>query len=113
MIRILAALALSAAFAAPALAEGMAGDMACKDFSALDHDGMMAAMDAATKAPDAMASDAMTSDAMTSEDGMMTSGDAMAPKGGMMAEDDAMAALVKTCADHPDMMVKDAMKPMN
>lgn len=108
MIRILAALALSAAFAAPVLAEGMAGDMACKDFSALDHDGMMAAMEAAK-----MAHDAMAPDAMASEDGMMASGDAMAPEGGMMAGDDAMAALVKACADHPDMMVKDAMKPMN
>lgn len=109
MIRIIAALVLSATFAAPALAEGMAGDMACKDFSALDHNGMMAAMEATKMAPDAMASE----DGMMASGNAMASGDAMAAEGGMMAEDDAMAALVKACADHPDMMVKDAMKPMN
>lgn len=108
MIRILAALALSTAFGAPALAEGMAGDMACSAFNTLDQAGMMAAMEAAKTAPDAMAADG----GMMSSGDAMASGDAMTSQDGMMAQDDGMAALIKACADHPDMMVKDAMMPM-
>lgn len=128
MFRILATLTLSTALAFPALAEGMGGDMACKSFNALDHDGMMAAMEAAKMAPDAMAKDAMAPDAMA-KDGMakdamapegamkapsdaMGSGDAMASEGGMMGKDDALAGLIKACADHPEKMVHDAMMPM-
>ncbi|SFA60173.1 hypothetical protein SAMN04487972_12711 [Paracoccus halophilus] len=125
MTRILAALAISTALAAPALAE----DMACSAFNMLDNDGMMAAMEAAKMAPDGMAAedgmmsgdDAMAAEdgmmssdgAMASEDGMMSSDDAMASEDGMMGGEDALAALVKACAEHPDMMVSDAMKPMN
>lgn len=119
MFRILATLTLSTALAFPALAEGMGGDMACKSFNALDHDGMMAAMEAAKMAPDAMAKDGMAKDAMAPEGAMkapgdaMGSGDAMASEGGMMGKDDALAGLVKACADHPEKMVRDAMMPMN
>lgn len=114
MIRILAVLALSTAFAAPVLAEGMAGDMACSAFSVLDKDGMMAAMEAAKMAPDAMAPE----EGMMGAGGAMASGDAMASdnamasEGGVMGQEDPMAALIKACADHPDMMVKDAMHAM-
>lgn len=130
MIRTLALLAMTAALASPALAEGMAGDMAgdmaCSSFNSLDHDGMVAAMQAAGNAHDAMAADggAMASDgAMATETpaetpakkaGDMTgdmTGD-MAADSGMMGQDADLAALTKACADHPDMMVKDAMTPM-
>lgn len=122
MIRILAALALTTTLAAPALAEGMAGEMTCEAFNMLDQDGMMAAMHDAHMADDAMAPEEGmmgSDDAMAPEGGMMESGDAMASDGamaseeGMMGSDEAMADLVKACADHPEMTVADAMKPMN
>lgn len=126
MIRTLALLAMTAALASPALAEGMAGDMAgdmaCSSFNSLDHDGMVAAMQAAGKAHDAMAGDggAMASDgAMAAEKPAEKAGDMagnmtgdMAADSGMMGQDADLAALTKACADHPDMMVKDAMTPM-
>ena len=111
MLRILAALAMTTTLAAPVFAEGMAGDMKCEAFNMLDQDGMMAAMKAAKMAPEEgmMASD----DAMAPEGGMMSSGDAMGSEEGMMGSADPMADLVKACADHPEMTVADAMKPMN
>ena len=111
MLRILAALAMTTTLAAPVFAEGMAGDMKCEAFNMLDQDGMMAAMKAAkmTSEEGMMAS----GDAMAPEGGMMSSGDAMASEEGMMGSADPMADLVKACADHPEMTVADAMKPMN
>ena len=117
MLRILAALAMTTTLAAPVFAEGMAGDMKCEAFNMLDQDGMMAAMKAAKMTSEegmmasggAMASD----DAMAPEGGMMSSGDAMGSEEGMMGSADPMADLVKACADHPEMTVADAMKPMN
>ena len=55
MNRFLIALALSTAMTAPAFAETMTKDMACSAFSAMDADGMMAAMTEAKMAGDAMA----------------------------------------------------------
>ncbi len=112
MNRLLAALAISAAFAAPAFAETMAKDMTCAAFTAMGHDEMMSAMNDAMMAGDAMASTdtkttggAMATDTKTTG-GAMASGDAMA-----MSPEDSMAALAKTCTEHPDMMMMDAMHP--
>lgn len=106
MFRILAALTLSTALAAPAFAEGMAGGMTCEAFNMLDQAGMMAAMEAA-------AHDAMGADGAMMSDGGAMEGDAMASEGGMMGADDGLAGLVKACADHPEMTVSAAMMPMN
>jgi hypothetical protein len=99
MTRIFAALLMTTALAAPAFAETMAKDMACSAFTAMDSAGMMTAMNDAMMAGDAMAS----GDTMAATDTTKT-GDAMA-----MSPEDSMAALVKTCTEHPDMMVMDAM----
>lgn len=117
MNRILAALALSTALAAPAFADGMAKDMACKAFTAMDSDHMMAAMHDAMGSGDAMGTGgAMASDATASTGGMASdatasTGGAMATDSAMMSPEDQMAAVVKTCTDHPDMMLMDAMHP--
>jgi hypothetical protein len=85
MKRILLALAIAGSAALPALAQNamMSADtMTCADYTGLDHDGMMQAM--------------QTLDAGMSADDQM--------KSGQMLND--------TCKDHPDMMVGDAMKMM-
>lgn len=96
MKRLLVAFALTAAIAAPAFAETMAKDMTCSAFTAMGQDAMMTAMNDAMMAGDAMASGTAKA-----------SSDAMA-----MSPEDSMAALVKTCTEHPDMMMSDAMHPM-
>ena len=89
LIRTTAALALFAAFAAPSL--GLADEMdpakmTCAEFSAMDMDGMMKAVDAMHKAsPDA---------AMAMDDAAMK-----------MANEHTM----KACEGKPDMMAMDAM----
>lgn len=91
MTRIFLAMAMAGFAAAPVLAMD---DMACADYTAMD-----AAGQAETVA-------------------MMEEGMAMEPAGGMMAsteatspEDTAMAAAA-ACAEHPDMMLGEAMKGM-
>jgi hypothetical protein len=92
MTRIFLAMALAGFAAAPVLAMD---DMPCADFTAMD-----AAGQAETVA--------------MMEEGM----GAMAPAGGMMASTEAMSpedtamAVASTCAEHPDMMVGEAMKDM-
>lgn len=103
MTRFLVALALSTALTAPAFADGMAKDMACSAFSAMDKDHMMAAMH------DAMADD--TSSGAMAADTTAATGGAMATDSAMMSSEDQMAARVKTCADHPDRMMMAAMHP--
>lgn len=56
--------------------------MTCEAFNMLDQNGMMAAMEAAKMAPDAMAA----------QGGMMSEGGAMATDGGMMSSGDARAS---------------------
>ena len=89
LIRTTAALALFAAFAAPSLGVAETMDpakMTCAEFSAMDMDGMMKAVDAMHKAsPDA---------AMAMDEDMMK-----------MANDHTM----KACEGKPDMMAMDAM----
>lgn len=79
----LLALALAGSAALPALAQGtmMSTDtMTCADYSAMDHDGMMAAMESL--------------DAGMSADEQMQAGEKLAA----------------ACAEHPDMMLGEAMK---
>jgi len=86
MKRIFLALAIAGSATLPAFAQGamMAPDtMTCADFTAMDHDGMMGAMQ--------------------SMDGGMSADDQT--KAGAMLND--------TCKEHPDMMVGDAMKMMD
>ncbi len=111
MNRFFLVIAMSAALAAPALAEGMAQDVACSAFRAMSHDDMMAAT-AAAMSSDAMSSDAMSSDPMATDGAAATTDGAMATDSAMSA-DDQMAAMVKACTAHPDMMVMDAMHMMN
>lgn len=87
LIRATAALALLGAFAAPVFAEEMdPAKMTCAEFSAMDMDGMMKAVDAMHKAsPDA---------AMAMDEDMMK-----------MANEHTM----KACEGKPDMMAMDAM----
>lgn len=98
MTRILAALLITTALAAPTFADTMAKDMACSAFTKMDSAGMMATMTDAMKSGDAMAAPDATKTDTTK------TGDAMA-----MSPEDSMKALVKTCTEHPDMMVMDAM----
>jgi hypothetical protein len=119
-------------FAVPAFAASHGMDatmMTCADFSAMDADGQMKAMDAMS-----MASEGMTSDQMASDDAMASddeASDAMASDEGAseamasddeassdmasdaMASDDmasdTMMATATTCADNLDMMAMDAM----
>ena len=109
-------------FAVPAFAASHGMDatmMTCADFSAMDADGQMKAMDAMS-----MASEGMTSDQMASDDAMASddeASDAMASDdeassdmaSDAMASDDmasdTMMATATTCADNPDMMAMDAM----
>ncbi len=83
MKRILLALAVAGSASLPAFAQStmMSGDtMACSDYTAMDSDGQMKAME--------------TLDAGMSADDQMKSGEKLA----------------STCKDHPDMMVDEAMK---
>ena len=85
MKRILLALAIAGSAALPAFAQStmMSGDtMSCADYTAMDSDGQMKAME--------------TLDAGMSADDQMKSG----------------AMLADACKDHPDLMVGDAMKMM-
>ena len=79
-------LALAGAAALPALAQGMMASpdtMACADFTAMDHDGMMGAM--------------ADLDAGMSEEEQATAG----------------MKLAEMCKEHPDMMVGEAMGMMD
>jgi hypothetical protein len=102
---LLAMTILSGVLITPAFAQMSAGDMTCAAFSAMDSSGQMAAVDkmaGAMKSGDtgAMKSGAMSSDQMSPD--KMASG---------MASDTPMTAgsVAAACADHPDMMVHDAM----
>ena len=89
---IFAAMALAASLAVPALAQGM-DKMTCAAFTAMDGKGQMDAL------------------AGMEQGGMMASG-GMAAGNGMaagVAADETAKAVATTCADHPEMMVDDAM----
>ncbi len=114
---VIAVTGLVAGFAFPAFAASHKMDatmMTCADFSAMDADGQMKAMEVM-----AMESEGMTTDQMSSEDTMASdeaSSDAMASddaSSDAMASDDmatdAMMATAKTCTANPDMMAMDAM----
>ena len=87
ILRITVAVAGLATLAAPAVADGMdPAKMTCADYLAMDHDGMMKAVEAMHMAsPDA---------AMMMDDSQK-----------MMAGD----ATAKACEGHPDMRAMDAM----
>ena len=102
---------LSGVLISPAFAQMSAEDMTCAAFSAMDSSGQMAAVDkmaGAMKSGDtgAMKSGSMSSDQMSSD---QMSSDKMASGG--MASDTPMTAesVAAACADHPDMMVHEAM----
>lgn len=109
---VLTALALATALTAPAFADAMSKDMTCSAFTGMNADGMKAAMSDAMKAGDAMASGEAKADGAMASGDAMGSGDAMASGDAMMSPEDSMAALVKTCTEHPDMMLMDAMHAM-
>jgi hypothetical protein len=91
--------------ASPAFAQMSSEDMSCADFVAMDSSGQMEAMKsmAGGMASDAMKSSDMASDAMKSGD--MKSGDMASGDMDVTADD-----VVSACADHPDMMVHDAVE---
>ncbi len=86
MKRILVAMVF-AGFAAPAFAMD---DMSCKDYSAMSADEQMSTVGM------------MSQDSMAAE-GSMASTDAM-------SDEDMTKAVTAACADHPDMMLGDAMQ---
>ncbi len=89
MIRTIFAIALTGSAAAPAFAMD---DMSCADFSAMDAAGQMHAM-------------SEMDEGMMGSGGMMASTDAT----DAMSPEDTTKAVASTCADHPDMMVGEAM----
>ena len=105
MNRFFLALAISTALTAPAFADAMAADVACKDFMAMGHDDQMSSMTSA------MASAKMAADGAMATDTTKKTDDAMAAAPAMSA-DDQTAAMVKACTAHPDMMAMDAMHMM-
>jgi hypothetical protein len=85
------ALGLAAALAGPVFAEDMAdvSKMTCKDYAAMDSDGMMKATMAIKEA---------------------AKSDAMAEKAKVeMGDEDLMKAIMASCDGKPDMMTMDAM----
>lgn len=90
-------LTLAGALAFPLMSQAM-DDMTCADFTAMDAPGQMDAV-------------SMMGDSMAAGD-TMAPADAMAG-GDMMAADEMTKAVSTTCADHPDMMVGEAMKMAN
>lgn len=119
MKRVILAIALSGVFAVPAFAQdsGMAAEkMSCAEFTAMDADGQMKAVETMQMASDNMASGEMKSGEMTSgqmEMGQTSSGEMKSGEmasGDSMMSDDMVAAVAKACEGHPDMMAMDAMK---
>jgi hypothetical protein len=104
MKKFLATTMLAGLMASPAFAQ-MSSDMSCADFVAMDSSGQMEAMKsmAGGMASDAMKSSDMASDAMKSGD--MKAGDMASGEMDVTADD-----VVSACADHPDMMLHDAME---
>jgi hypothetical protein len=91
MIRTILAIAVAGFAAAPAFAMD---DMSCTDFTAMDSAGRAKAL--------------MEMEEM--DGGMITGGGMTAATGaGDMAPEDAVAALTATCAQHPEMMLGEAM----
>ena len=118
--KFIAVTGLVSGIALSASAESHGGNLAkitCAEFTAMDADGQMEAMDAMhtmvdEMATDEMASDDATDDAMASDD---ATDDAMASDD---ATDDAMAsdqmmAMTTACESAPDMMAMDAMMEMD
>lgn len=91
---------LASILAFPAFAQMSSDDTTCADFIAMDASAQMEAL--TPPASDAMAPDAMASDKMADD---KMAADPMASD--MMATGESVAAV---CADHPDMMLQDAMK---
>ncbi len=102
-----------------------ATSMTCAEFTAMDPDNQMRAVEAmemASADPGMMAEseEVMTAedDAMAAEGSMMADPEAMTPEGGeaMMAKgndgtsSDPLASIRAACEGHPDMMVMDATK---
>ena len=109
--QVIAAAGLVAAFALPANSASHDVDLTkltCAEFTAMEADGQMTAMDAMDEMSDEMASDEMASEEVTSED---ASSDAMASDDAMAA--DQMTAMKTACEGSPDMMAMDAMMEMD
>ena len=106
MRTLLATTMLSSMLAFPALAQMSWDDMSCPDFVAMDSSGQMEAMGSMASGMVSDSMEAMKSDDATKSGDAMKFDDAMA-SGEMAptAEDVAMAG-----ADHPDMMVHDAVE---
>jgi hypothetical protein len=108
--KFIAVTGLVSGIALSASAESHGGNLAkitCAEFTAMDADGQMEAMDAMhtmvdEMATDEMASDDATDDAMASDD---ATDDAMAS--------DQMMAMTTACESAPDMMAMDAMMEMD
>lgn len=100
MKRILLTSILAAGFAAPALAQ-MSGPMSCEEFSAMDADGQMEAVESmhGAQAEDDMGGDAMTEGGSDSSTESQSAG-----------SEDQMAAAQEACDAHPDMTVSEAME---
>jgi hypothetical protein len=92
MIRTILAIAVVGFASAPAFAMD---DMSCADYTAMDSAGQMQTM-------------AMMEECMMASGGMMAAPDAA---DAMSPEDSAMA-VASTCAEHPEMMLGDAMGMM-
>jgi hypothetical protein len=104
MKRLLATTMLAGLMASPAFAQ-MSSDMSCADFVAMDSSGQMEAMESMVggMASEAMKSSDMASDAMKSGD--LKSGEMASGEVEVTADD-----VISACADHPDMMVHDAVE---
>lgn len=110
MTRFLLAIAVAGFAAAPVFAMD---DMSCADFTAMDRDAQMQAlsgMEGGMASEGGMAAGGDSTDAggmMSSDSGGMMSSDSSS-----MSSEDQIATVTKACADHPDMMVGDAMGGM-
>ena len=113
--RTLIVLAMAGTMSFPALAQdAMSADtMSCVDFTAMDSAGQMQAMAGMEMAAEGdMASEGtMAAEGDMAAEGTMAEGD-MASEEGMAAEGDITAAVTAYCAEHPDMMVGDAMEEL-
>jgi hypothetical protein len=92
---------LSGVLISPAFAQMSADHMSCADFTAMNSNGQMAAVDKMGGAMKSGDSGAMSSDAMSSD-----------KASGKMASDRAPVtaqSVAAACADHPDMTVHEAM----
>jgi hypothetical protein len=103
MKTLLAITFLSGVLVSPAFAQMSAGDMTCREFSAMDSSSQMAAAGAMRGET--------SSGAMSSEHTMAP--DTTSHKSGRMATDHmapSIHTITQACKGHPDMMVSDAMK---